>query len=261
MNAIGSRPSAAKKGSIDKALAVLEALAAHGRLADLAATTGLPKSTVHRILQALIRHGFAVRDGAGEYRPGPRILTLAGQIMARWSPMQAATPLLRALHERTGLTVHLAMLAGDEAVYVEKIEGRLPYRTASRVGMPLRLHCTAIGKAILAALPEEEARAILVRAGTEPHTPRTVTDPDALLAQLRRIRARGFAIDEEENEPGVRCVGAAVRDHLGLVTGAVSVSMLIFERTPEEAEALGHLVVETAEAISRALGHAAVRRR
>ncbi|KWX04559.1 hypothetical protein TH66_07635 [Carbonactinospora thermoautotrophica] len=258
---MGSRPPAGKKGAIDKALAVLEALAGHDRLADIAAATGLPKSTVHRILQTLIGHGFAVSGGAGEYRPGPRVLTLAGQVMARWDPAQAATPLLRALHDRTGLTVHLAMLAGDEAVYVEKIEGRLPYQLASRVGMPLRLHCTAIGKAILAALAEEEARVILDRAGMERHTPRTVTDPDTLLAQLRQIRARGFAVDDEENEPGVRCVGAAVRDHLGRVTGAVGVSMLVFERTLEEAEALGPLVVETAEAVSRALCRRAASRR
>src|SRR5690348_9522115 len=127
-------------GSIDKALTVLEALAQHHRVTDIAAATGLPKSTVHRILQSLLGWGFARADGNGGYLPGPRILTLAGKMMSRFDPAVQARGALRELRDRTGLTVHFAIRSGDEVVYVDKIEGRRPYQMKSRVGMTVPLH-------------------------------------------------------------------------------------------------------------------------
>src|SRR3954471_24154715 len=147
----GSGPGGAG-GSIDKALAVLEALSEHARVTDIAAATALPKSTVHRILQSLVGWGFARADGSGGYLPGPRILTLAGRVMSRFDPSQHARAALRDLRDRTGMTVHFAIRGGDEIVYVDKIEGRRPYQMKSRVGMSVPLHTTAIGKAVLAEL-------------------------------------------------------------------------------------------------------------
>ena len=114
-------------------------------LSDIATATGVSKSTVHRILQSLVEWGFARPDGAGCYEPGPRILTLAGKVMSRFDPARQASAALRALHDSTGYTTHFAVRSGDEAVYVDKLEGRRPYQMHSRVGMSLRLHCTAIG--------------------------------------------------------------------------------------------------------------------
>jgi IclR family acetate operon transcriptional repressor len=240
-------------GSIDKALTVLEALAEHSRVTDIAAGTGLPKSTVHRILQSLVGWGFARTDGNGGYLPGPRILTLAGKVMSRFDPAQHADSALQALRDRTGFTVHFAIRSADEAVYVQKLEGLRPYQMGSRVGMSMQLHSTSIGKAILAQLPDHEVAAVAARTGLEPRTRRTITDLTALLSHLAEVRRRGCSIDDEENEGGIRCVGAPVFDHTGTVMGGISVSGLAFEVDPDS-ETLAAEVITAARNVSLALG-------
>lgn len=243
---------AGERSAADKTLEVLEALADHARVADIAKSTALPKPTVHRILQTLVRHGFARTDGQGEYVGGPRILSLAGRFLQRLDIAEQVRPILRDLQERTGWTVHLALLSGDEAVYVAKLEGAKPYTLASRVGMSLRLHCTSIGKAILATMPDAEVRALVARTGMTARTEHTLTDEDSLLADLAEVRRRGYAEDHEENEAGVRAVGAAVFDHTGEVFGAVSAAALIYQDDPLSER--GDLVVKAAADVSRSLG-------
>jgi len=224
-----SRPG--NGSAIAKVLAVLEALPEYERVTAIAQATDLPKSTVHRILQTLVEHEFAMVTGDGAYSGGPRILLLAGRVMSRFNPAQHAQNALRGLQDAAGHTVHFALLAGDEAVYAAKIEGDKPYRMPSRIGMSIRLHTTAIGKAILAAMPEDEVLARVRRTGLERRTPNTLTDPQALLAHLAGIREQGYALDEEENEAGIRCIGAAVHDQTGRVIGGVSLSVLGLEVT------------------------------
>jgi DNA-binding IclR family transcriptional regulator len=240
-------------GSIDKALTVLEALAQHSRLADIAADTGLAKSTVHRILQSLVGWGFARPDGNGGYLPGPRILTLAGRVMNRFDPVRHAAPALRDLRDTTGLPVHFAIRNGDEAVYVEKLEGRRPYQMRSRIGMSIPLHTTAIGKAVLAHLPPAEVTDIVTRTGLTRVTEKSITSVTALHRQLDEARKLGYAVDAGENDPGICCVGAAVFDHTGTVMGGLSVSALSFDLDLTDA-ALTAAVVEGARAASLALG-------
>lgn len=250
-----SAHGATSSTAIGKTLAVLETLAVHQRLSAIAEATGLPKSTVHRILRSLTEHGFARAASDGRYLPGPRILSIAGQILSTFDYTLQLGPALRGLQTRTGFTVHFAVLTGLEAVYVEKLENEdKPYRMASRVGMRLRLHCTGIGKAILAALPPEEAERLLAEAGMEARTPNTITSAEAMSAELERVRGRGFAIDDEENEEGTRCVAAAVLDHRGRVFGGISVSTLAFLMPHQDAERLGPTVLEAAAAMSEALG-------
>lgn len=243
---------AGERSAADKTLEVLEALADHSRVADIAKSTALPKPTVHRILQTLVRHGFARTDGQGEYVGGPRILSLAGRFLQRLDISEQVRPILRDLQERTGWTVHLALLSGDEAVYVAKLEGAKPYTLASRVGMSLRLHCTSIGKAILATMPDAEVRALLARTGMPARTEHTLTDEDSLLADLAEVRRRGYAEDREENEAGVRAVGAAVFDHTGEVFGAVSTAALIYQDDPLTER--GAQVAQAAKEVSKTLG-------
>ncbi|GGS46695.1 IclR family transcriptional regulator [Planobispora rosea] len=245
----------AREGSsIDKALTVLEAIAEHHRVTDIAVATGVSKSTVHRILQSLVEWGFARSDGNGGYEPGPRILTLAGRVMNRFDPASQASGALNALHERIGFTTHFAIRSGDEAVYVSKLEGRRPYQMPSRVGMSLRLHCTAIGKAILSCLPADEIRGICDRTGLPGRTPNTLTTVEDLMAHLAGVRARGYAVDDEENLPEVLCVAAPVFDHTGRVFGGISVSALKMDMTREELERLAPEVVSAAREVSAALG-------
>jgi DNA-binding IclR family transcriptional regulator len=239
-----------------KTLSVLDALDVaradgNSRLGDIAERAGLPKSTVHRILGRLVEHGYARAEGGGRYVLGPRVLTMAGAMLSQHDAAAWAGPILRELHAEVGHTVHFAMLSDDEAVYLDKlVDPGLPYRFASRVGGRIPLHCTAIGKALLAALPE----ARLERLELTRRTPNTLVTLAALRAELERVRERGFAIDDEENERNIRCVGAAVRDHSGAPTHAISVSALTIEVTVEDALTLGPRVVAAAAAVSEALG-------
>ncbi|WP_030435510.1 IclR family transcriptional regulator [Actinoplanes subtropicus] len=244
----------------EKVLAVLQALAESDRIADIAAGTGLPRSTVHRILQSLVDHRFALNSGDGRYIGGPRILTLAGRLMARFDPAQHADGTLRQLREDTGYTVHFGLLAGDDVVYAAKVEGKKPYRMPSSVGLSVRLHTTAIGKAILATLSDEAVSTIMERRGMEARTPGTITTVPALLGHLASIRARGYALDEEENEPGIRCIGAAVYDHTGRAAGAVSISTLVLEPWDRPMDELAARVRASAREISESLGHLPERR-
>jgi IclR family transcriptional regulator, acetate operon repressor len=234
----------------EKTLSVLDALdGARSRLGDIAARAQLPKSTVHRILRRLVERGYARAEGDGVYVLGPRVLTMAGDMLHRLDATASAAPVLRELHAEVGHTVHFAMLSGDEAVYLEKlVDPGLPYQFASRVGGRILLHCTAIGKSLLAAMP------VLPRLELVRRTPRTLVSAEALRAELDRVRERGFAIDDEENERNIRCVGAAVRDHTGAATHAISVSALTVEVSIDDAMALGPPVVEAAQEVSEALG-------
>jgi DNA-binding IclR family transcriptional regulator len=234
----------------EKTLSVLDSLeGAQSRLGDIAERADLPKSTVHRILRRLVERGYARAEGDGAYALGPRVLTMASDLLDRIDATTLASPVVRALHADVGHTVHFAMLSDDAAVYLEKlVDPDLPYQTASRVGGRIPLHCTAIGKALLAELPA------LPRLSLERRTPRTLVSVEALRAELARVRERGFAIDDEENERNIRCVGAAVRDHTGVATHAVSVSALTVELSFDDALALGPRVMAAADAVSEALG-------
>jgi IclR family acetate operon transcriptional repressor len=236
----------------EKTLSVLDALdGARSRLGDIATRAQLPKSTVHRILRRLVERGYARAEGDGVYVLGPRVLTMAGDMLHRLDATGAAAPVLRGLHADVGHTVHFAMLSDDEAVYLEKlVDPGLPYQFASRVGGRIPLHCTAIGKSLLAAMSDD----IVGRLSLVSRTPRTLTSADELRAELDRVRERGFAIDDEENERNIRCVGSAVRDHTGEPTHAISVSALTVELSLEGALELGPRVVAAAREVSRALG-------
>ena len=240
--------------AVEKVLAVLEALADHRRLTDIARTTGLPKSTVHRILQTLVERDFAAFDDATGYVPGPRMLGLAGRTLGELDATLGAEPVLRRLQERYSATVHMAVLTGDEAVYVRKLEGNKPYRMVSRVGMAIPLHCTGIGKALLAGMSDRDVAALVARTGLPGRTPQTLTTVESLLADLAAVRDRGWACDMEENEQGIVCVGAAVRDHSGRMSAAISVSQLRSDPTAVALDELGPQVAAAAAEVSAGFG-------
>lgn len=248
----GERPT-----SIERALSLIESLAHRGAdvsLGELARDAGMPKPTAHRILQTLAQAQYVHSNGDGTYLPGPRLLALAGGLLDANGYARYAGPALRELERHTPDTIHFAVLIGDESVYVEKLEGRRPYRMASRIGMPLAFHCTAIGKTILAHLPPDDGRRQIALTRLQRRTERTIVDPAALERELEAIRERGYAVDDEENEDGVRCVGAPVFGSAGRVLGGISVSAPSFHFSRDDAAALAPVVIEAAGRVSHAIG-------
>jgi IclR family transcriptional regulator, acetate operon repressor len=227
--------------SVEKAMRILEALAVEDgphRLMDVAERAGVPRSTAYRVLATLGAEGFAQNCGDGRYGIGTRLGGLGARIVRMLSA--GVGPTLQELQRGAGgNTVHLAVRVGDHAVYLHKVDSDKPYEMRSRVGNQLRLHCTAIGKAILAHLPRREVEAIVMSAGMESRTPATITDVAALHAELAVVRKRGYAMDDEENEPTVRCIGAVVLDRAGRPRGGVSISTVTF--VVKRAELLGYV--------------------
>jgi IclR family acetate operon transcriptional repressor len=246
--------------SIEKALAVMRALSAPNgphRLSDLAERAGLAKPSAHRILQILVESNYAQANGDGLYASGLAIRALAGGGDASSDIISSAEPVLDELQKATGHTIHFAVRAGDAAVYLAKVEGDKPYQMASRVGMQIPLHCTSIGKAILSALPPLEVAAILERTSELPSAASSKFDRDFIRDQLAEVTRRGYSIDDEENEPNVRCVGAVVRDSTGSAIGGISVSGLAFMLSLEKLNELSSVVRAAAEEVSRRAGYLA----
>lgn len=238
-----------------KVVLVVEALIDHGSVSDIARATGLPTSTAHRILRELTDLGWVLADGERGYLLGPRIMLLASRVGRGGGLGHVARPYLLDLCKRTTHTVHFALRQGDEAVYVDKIEGSRAYAMRSRVGMSLPLHCTAIGKAVLAMTPEPEVRKILERNPMKALTTNTITDPDELMAHLRTVARRGHSVDNEENESHTRCIGAAVLDHRGVPIGGVSLSALAFDLDLHQIRTIAPQVIKAAREVSRAIGY------
>ncbi|MEV6957018.1 IclR family transcriptional regulator [Streptomyces sp. NPDC051183] len=246
--------SSAAGSALEKTLRITEALAEPGgphRLAELAAATGVPKSSTYRILSSLIQQGYAVTDGEGSYGIGLRLRTLAAEIGAERPA--GIVELLQFLQRGTGQAVQLALRSGDALTCVRKIESNQPFRTASRVGVRIPMHSTAVGKAVLAHLAPAEADAVVRAAGMPALTPRTLTDREALAGELGAVRARGYAVDDEENEPSVRCVAAAVFDRAGVPVGAVSLTTVTFLTTRAELERFTPALLEAARGVQRLL--------
>jgi IclR family transcriptional regulator, acetate operon repressor len=244
------------RNAVEKAIAVLESISEGReprRLGDIANELGLRKPTVHRILQTFTRAGYVAAYADGVYGVGPRALRLGARFLDS-DYRRVAEPILRDLHDRVGHTVHFAVRTGPIAVYVSKIEGDRPYQMASRIGMPISLHCTAMGKAILAELSEDDLRDALAGTPLVARTEHTLVTRSRLVAHLAEVRRQGYAIDDEENEMNVRCVGASVRHGLGSVLGAISVSALTFTLSMEEAHAMGPAIRQAADELSAALG-------
>lgn len=210
--------------SLDRALDILEELADADRalgVGELAERTGLPQGTVHRLLQSLQARGYVRRSPARKYALGTGSLRLGDA--AQRALVRSARPVLAGLVGLTGETANMAVLEGDDVVYVAQVSSPHTLRMFAEVGRHVPPHSTAVGKVLLAALPRDRVVALLRRTGLPARTPTTITDPEAFLAELDRVRAQGWAADEEEQETGIRCIAVPVgRD--GRVVAALSVS-------------------------------------
>jgi DNA-binding IclR family transcriptional regulator len=244
---------------LDRALAALAILANSSSdcsLAELCPALKLHKSTVHRLMMVLEQHRLVVKNPeTGRYRLGLRLYELGSRAIDGLDLRGRARPYLDRLQDKFGETVFFCILDEGQVFYVEKVESQRSVRTACTVGSRAPAYCTAVGKAMLAELPDAEVSKIVHRWKLKPVTRNTITTANALKDELKAVRARGYAIDDEEKEEGLRCVGAAVRSHSGKLAAAMSISGPAFRMTKERVPKIGRAVMQAANELSAELGY------
>ena len=221
---------------------------------ELATRLSIDKSSASRLLRTLANYGFVEQDLlTARYTLGPQLVTLGQHLLNRITLRDHARPYLRELVDKTGECAHLAILAQRQALYIDQVESSAALRVESEIGTLSPLHCTALGKILLAfglsRIPEE----------LRPFTRRTITDRSTLEAQMAQIRQRGYAIDDEEYNYGVRCVAAPVYDHRRALAGAIGISGPAGRVTLERIDEFGAVVMGIAAVLSARLGYQARR--
>jgi IclR family acetate operon transcriptional repressor len=247
--------------SVERAFLLLEALAEAGpegmTVSSLGRTLGVSKSTAYAIVQTLLAAGFVADGGSGmsrRYRLGLALARLGDVVVSQIALRDVAMPVLRDLTATTGLTSRVAVLDDAYAVVIGRVEApRNSVRFTANLGKREYLHCSAVGKAILAALPEATVREIVAAAGLPARTAHTITSEAALLAELTAVARRGYAVDDEEDAAGVACVGSAVFDSSARCVGAVSVTGLKLDLPAWRVEQIARTVREHAGRISELL--------
>ena len=220
-------------------------------LGELAAASGIPKSTASRLLTALERRGLIEQDGQrGRLRPGPAILRVAERSMLERNVVELARPSLDALGEETGETINLAVTGSQGVEHVAQVESRHFLGAGQWLGRAVDYHCTANGKVFLAF-----ERAPMPALPLTRYTPATITDPALLRAELETVRRHGFATAVDELETGLAAVAAPVRGARGDVVAAISVSGATLRMTPRRIRELQTILTDEARALGRRLGH------
>ena len=227
---------------------------------DLSSKVSLPKGTTHRLLSSLSYLGYVRQDPkTRNYLLGFKLVELGNILLGQLDLRKEAAPFLKDLAERTKETVHMVILDRNEVVYIDKVEGDhnpSGLRMASRIGLRNPAYSSAVGKVLLSHFPDEELNQFFRGKGLAKRTENTITDTTQLKEHLKIVRNQGYAIDDEENEKGVRCVGAPIYNEAGNAVAAISISGPAFRVTKKMAqEILKKEVMETALKISQRLGY------
>ncbi len=223
-------------------------------ISDLAKRLGLAKSTVHRLASTLLEQGMLEQNPAdGKYHLGLALFELGTMVRRKMDFTVEARPFLRTLMEKTGETVHLAILDHDSILYVITHESKQALRMGSKVGTRAPVHSTAVGKVLLASQLGEEIERIVAR-GLPQSTPGTIVDAKALRRELALVKAQGYAVDDEESEIGLRAIAAPIRNYSGEVVAAISIAGPVHRMTKKALLSWLRELVEAAEAVSQRLG-------
>jgi len=252
-------PSArdASSAAVERALSILELAAASTEgltNSQISRRLAMPKSSASYILRTLERRGYVHRDReTGRYRLGLRVLSLSRHALGGYQVGPLTQPLLRALVDRTRLTAHVAVLDRGEAVYIEKVEPPGFIRMDTWVGRRMKVHATSVGKVLVAHLPTEEVEAIVHEQGLERRTPKTITSVTRFLAELAKVRQRGYGVDDEENSLGARCVAVPIFGPSGEVEAALGVTGTTTQIESTYVPKVADLLKDAARRISRQL--------
>jgi len=243
--------------AVERALNILEAAAQRRdglTNAEISRKLGIPKSSASYILRTLEKRGYLRREAeTGRYRLGLKILSLGGDAQANLDIADVALPFMRILGEKIRMTVHLAVLDQGEAVYIEKVEAPGFFKVNTWVGRRMFVHSTSVGKVLLAWRPKEEVEEILRAQGLKKRTPKTITGITRLMAELETVRRNGYAVDDEENSLGARCVAAPIYDPAGNVIAALGVSGTLTQMEEAQLVRIVEAVKEATRRISRQL--------
>ena len=243
---------------LDRALGILDLLADENPElgpSEVSERTGLHKSTVHRLLQVLERHRLIEKQAQnGKYRLGLKLFELGSKAVTQLDLRECARPYLDRLVLEIGETAHICVLDGDRMLSIANVESPRTLRTPSTVGRRTPLHCTSVGKALLAFLPGAEQDELIKKLELTTYTRHTLTKPARLKAELKLIHQRGYAMDDEEIEEGLRCIGAPVMDYSGRVVAAMSIAGPAFRLIEERIPAVARSVVKAANELSIELG-------
>ena len=224
-------------------------------ISALAQRLGLAKSTVHRLASTLVEYDILEQNReTGKYRLGLALFELGTLVRRKMDVMTEAQAQIHALADLTGETVQLAILDHLSVLYIRIRESRQAVRMSSGLGSRAPAHCTSVGKVLLAYQSAETIQQV-VDNGLKRYTTNTITEGPALLEELAAVRQKGYAIDDEEIEQGLRCVAAPIRDHSGRVVSAISVAAPVQRMTKKNVQATIPSVVAAADAISRRLGY------
>jgi DNA-binding IclR family transcriptional regulator len=228
----------------------------HGLTAkQVAGLTRLPVSTVHRFLANLVTAGFLTRDGDGNYRLGIACFTIGQAAVGQLDIRRLSLPYLRELNQQTRETIHLTVRHGLSAVYVEKLDSPEPLRIHSRIGASVPLYCSAVGKVMLAYMPEDEQDRILPELSLKRLTPNSVGNLQELKTELYRVHKNGYACDLEEHELHIRCVAAPIWDHTGGVQSSLSITAPTVRMPVTRLRQLAPLIQAAGLQISLELGY------
>jgi DNA-binding IclR family transcriptional regulator len=228
-------------------------------LGGLSDKVELPKGTTHRLLTSMAYFDFVRQDHASKhYHLGFKLVELGNNLLSHIDLRKEAHPYLISLSKEVQETVHLVILDQNKAIYIDKVDlySRWGLQMVSKLGSRIPLHCTAVGKVLLAYMPETAAEMLIQSVNLDRLTSNTITDPTELEQCLKTIRKKGYAIDDEENESGVRCIAAPIRNDIGQVVAAMSVSGATTRISIDKInDSLKSRVTETAMKISHKLGY------
>lgn len=244
--------------SLNKVVRILGCFSTSQRtlsLADICSRTGFPRSTTHRLLAAMREVGFVEQDRErDDYRLGLRLFEFGNVALANLEIHREGRTIVDALHRLTGKTVHLAVFDGVSAVVIQRVEAHMDGAFPASMVENSPAYCTSVGKAILAYQPPEMVQRV-IDAGLKRYTETTITDPVELRRELATTRARGYAIDEGEHQPGLRCVGAPIFNQNGAAFAAISISSPAWQLPVTEIEKINTVVIYHADLISQRLGY------
>jgi DNA-binding IclR family transcriptional regulator len=222
---------------------------------QVAASSRLPVSTVHRFLANLSNSGFLSCDGDGHYHLGVACFAIGQAAVGQLDIRRQSLPFLRELNQQTRETIHLTVRHGLHAVYVEKLDSPEPLRIHSRIGAAVPLYCTAVGKVMLAFMPEDERERLLQDIEVKRLTPNSVGSMQELKTELYRVRKNGYACDLEEHEMHIRCIAAPIWDHTGSVQSSLSITAPVVRMPVTRLRQLAPLIQAAGFQISRELGY------